>query len=136
MVAESSQRVTQELPENPFDLEGDEEPSPATRQIEHETPQTETARFETPPKTTTGSSDKLVEELLRHMQARLFKRFSMTDGGVLTHVLGCQIDYDRDAGTLSLHQTRYIMDMLETFDPGSTRTEKTPMPEANCGECT
>ena len=65
------------------------------------------------------------------IKSRLFDRFKMTGGEELHTILGCQVNRDIEAGTLSFHQTRYIKDMLETFDPHSEETYKTPMSDSN-----
>jgi len=60
------------------------------------------------------------------VQARFSKEYKVTGGDEFTHGLGLQCTRDLEKGTLELHQTRYLMDILDRFDPDSTTTAPTP----------
>ena len=71
----------------------------------------------------TASNDKTYHA---EVQKRMSTEFKTTGGEDFTHGLGLQCARDMTAGTLKLHQHRYIMDMLHTFDPDGTNTAVTP----------
>jgi hypothetical protein len=50
---------------------------------------------------------------LRELKALLAARFRMKDLGEAKRLLGVQIDYDREAGVLRMHQSDYIESILE-----------------------
>ena len=71
------------------------------------------------------------KDYMKTIKERTFSAFKMTDDGDIQDLLGCEINRDRKEGTLKFHQTRYILDMLETFDPDTGHTEFTPMSHEN-----
>ena len=60
------------------------------------------------------------------LKGQLTQKYSMTDEGDLTHFLGLQIERDREARTLKVHQARYIEDVLERFNMQNCDRVSTP----------
>jgi hypothetical protein len=58
----------------------------------------------------------------------LSSTFSMTDMGSARFFLGLHIDRNRSERTLSLHQGRYIADLVEDLLPVGSRPVSTPLP--------
>ena len=52
---------------------------------------------------------------LLNMKKQLSMKYSMKDLGDAKSFIGIQIDRDRQAGTIRLHQTKYIEGILATF---------------------
>ena len=61
------------------------------------------------------------------IKKNLSKRFDMVDFGEAQSILGITIKRDRERGTISLHQSEYIDNMLKTFGQEQTSTRVTPM---------
>lgn len=57
----------------------------------------------------------------------LAKKFKVKDLGPISYLLGIQIDYDRNARCIQLHQPQYILDMLSKFNLSDCKPVHTPM---------
>ncbi|KAH9139250.1 hypothetical protein AeRB84_016475 [Aphanomyces euteiches] len=68
--------------------------------------------------------------LVSSMKLSLFDRFQMKDLGEARDILGWQIERNRSARTLFLHQTRYCETVVTRFDMASSHPVHTPF------ECT
>eukprot|EP00250_Pteridium_aquilinum_P019822 c24589_g1_i1 orf=892-4791(+) len=71
-----------------------------------------------------GSSESVIAEA----KAELAAAFSITDLGPLTYFLGLQVIRDRVAGTLILHQTKYVAELLKEFGFLNIKPASTPLP--------
>ena len=55
-------------------------------------------------------------EMISDLRARLNADFKMTDMGQMSWFLGCEVVQDLDAGVTTLHQAKYIRDVLARFE--------------------
>ena len=67
------------------------------------------------------------KEKIRDLKKRLGERFDIKDLGPATCFLGIQIERNREAGTLILHQKDYIEKLLEKFGQKDAIPISTPM---------
>jgi hypothetical protein len=64
--------------------------------------------------------------LIRAFKADIAARFKITDLGELKWILGMEVERDRKNRTLTLHQRKYINDILELFDMQNCHPKQTP----------
>lgn len=64
--------------------------------------------------------------LIRTFKADIATRFKITDLGELKWILGMEVERDRKNRTLTLHQRKYINDILELFDMQNCHPKQTP----------
>ena len=64
--------------------------------------------------------------LIRAFKADIATRFKITDLGELKWILGMEVERDRKNRTLTLHQRKYINDILELFDMQNCHPKQTP----------
>ena len=69
-------------------------------------------------------------EILTGVKQQLSAQFKMKDLGESRIILGMDISRDREAGTLSLSQTRYALKVIDRFGLESARGHSTPMDPA------
>ena len=55
-------------------------------------------------------------EMVSDLRARLNADFKMTDMGQMSWFLGCEIVQDLDTGVTTLHQAKYIRDVVARFE--------------------
>ena len=67
-----------------------------------------------------------LEEILK-MKDALSRRFQMTDLGEVAAILGIRVSRDKEAGTLSLSQEKYINTILQKFGMAECTGKRTPM---------
>ena len=70
----------------------------------------------------TGNCPKLI----RDFKADIGSRFKITDMGELKWILGMEVERDRKKRTLTLHQRKYINDILELFKMKDCHPKATP----------
>ncbi|MCO5566722.1 hypothetical protein L7F22_020401 [Adiantum nelumboides] len=71
-----------------------------------------------------GSSKSVASEAVAQLKAA----FPITDLGDLTYFLGLQIIRDRSTGTLLVHQSSYVDNLLKEFGPADLKPSHTPLP--------
>lgn len=62
----------------------------------------------------------------RWIKEQLLRSFKMTDSGEAKYVLGMHIERDRQAGTIKLHQRKYLLEVLERFHMAECNPVSTP----------
>ena len=70
----------------------------------------------------TGNCPRLIKDF----KADLAKRFKITDMGELKWILGMEVTRDRKKRTLTLHQRKYIKDILDLYQMQSCHPKTTP----------
>ena len=73
-----------------------------------------------------GRTNHVIQEFKRLLN----KKFDIKDIGEATDYLGIQIERDKAAGTLKIHQTRYIKALLKKYGMDECNPTRTPIPEA------
>lgn len=63
----------------------------------------------------------------QRIKERLSSAFKMTDNGEARFILGMHIDRDRRAGTISIHQLKYLKEVLEKFHMSYCNAVSTPV---------
>ena len=66
------------------------------------------------------------DELLESTKRALSERFEMTDLGELEYFLGMEIKNDRDAGKVTVRQTKFLKSLLSKFGMQDSKPVKTP----------
>lgn len=67
------------------------------------------------------------EQEMAELKEKFSDRFEMKDLGPAKYVLGLEIDYDQEGGTLCLHQSNYIRNILQTFNMDHSKPVASPM---------
>lgn len=65
--------------------------------------------------------------LLEEVKQMLISQFKMKQLGELTYCLGVQVLRNRSLGTISVYQTKYIIDILSRFNLGEAKPVPTPI---------
>ena len=66
-------------------------------------------------------------KVMEETKSSLSTKFKMTDLGELTYYLGIQINMDRATRTVTLNQSKYILDILRRFKMEECKPVSTPM---------
>ena len=64
---------------------------------------------------------------INNFKHEMQKQFKIKDLGQAEWVLGISLNYDNDGGTLKLHQSKYINDLLQRYGMGECKPSKTPI---------
>jgi len=65
--------------------------------------------------------------VMQEIKDTLHEEFNMKDLGKIHYILGMQIDYDKEKGTLFLHQSKYALSILERYGMANARPAGAPM---------
>lgn len=66
-------------------------------------------------------------DFMQKIKDQIGRRFKIKDLGAIAQLLGLAIEYNRDARTLRLSQTRYVEESLQRYGFDDSRTHPTPL---------